>query len=317
MTAQTKSEMRAKPNVTAVYLLCFHSQKPASLDGANRQFLVVENAIKDGLWPYDNGDDPSFYVSIKGGPLTWGVCRQEVRNSIPTGSIAAFFSFTEMTDGDVLYRLCAVTTAVDKVDVCALHRDERFARLRGLYINSVIRPDKNRWRYDESDRPASQRHGDWLWRIAEHGGLTQPQFDKRYQRVYQQEWFEDSPATNGNVMLAKNYVVFSTDEPQGYVSPNPPEVAIARKREHEKWSHTILQSLTVGAASRFHHGERDYLRVVNSSGRNVHRHIRFVVPTDQAVAWRSELIRALKLATKTGAHSRPSAVAKTVRCTRP
>lgn len=250
------------------------------------------------------------------GRLHGGVCRQEVRNSIPTGSIAAFFSFTEMTTGDVLYRLCAVTTVIDKVDVRALHCEECFAPFRRLYINSLIRPDKNNWRYDESDRPASQRHGDWLWRIAEHGGLTQPQFDKRYQRIYQQEWFEDSSTTHGNVMLAKNCVVFSTEEPQGYISPNPPEVAIARKREHEKWSHSILQSLTVGTASRFHHGERDYLRVVNSSGRNVHRHIRFVMPTGQAIAWRSELIGALKLATKTEAHSRPSAVAKTVRCTR-
>lgn len=307
--------MAANANLTAVYLLCFHSQKPASLDGSSRQFLVVEQAIRDGLWPYDNGDDPSFYVAMKGGPLTWGVCRQGVRNSIPSGSIAAFFSFTEMTNGDVLYRLCAVTTVVDKVDVRALHREQRFARFRGLYINSVIRPNKNSWRYDECDRPASQRHGDWLWRIAEHGGLTQAQFDERYQRVSQQEWFEDSPATNGNVMLAKNYVVFSTEEPEGYISPNPPEVAIARKREHEKWSQPILQSLTVGRASRFHHGGRDYLRVVNSSGRNVHRHIRFMMPTGQAIAWRVELIRALKLATKTGIHSRPSIAAKTVRCT--
>lgn len=135
--------MAARNNSTAVYLLCFHSQKPASLDGSSRQFLVVEQAIRDGLWPYDNGDDPSFYVAMKRGPLTWGVCRQEVRNSIPSGSIAAFFSFTEMTNGDVLYRLCAVTTVVDKVDVRALHREERFARFRGLYINSVIRPNKN------------------------------------------------------------------------------------------------------------------------------------------------------------------------------
>lgn len=286
------------------------------MEGSSRQFLVVEEAIRDGLWPYDNGDDPSFYVARKGGPLTWGVCRQEVRNSIPIGSIAAFFSFTEMTGGDVLYRLCAVTTVIDKVDVRSLQREGRFTGFRSLYINSVISPDKDGWRYDESDRPASQRHGDWLWRIAEHNGLTQTQFDKRYQRVYQQEWFEDSPATNGNVMLAKNYVVFSTEERQGYISPKPPEVAIARKREHEKWSHMILQSLTVGTASRFHDGARDYLRVVNSSGRNVHRHIRFVMPTDQAVAWRSELIRALKVTTRTEKLLRlgASQVAKTVRC---
>jgi len=306
--------MAASTNLTAVYLLCFHSQKPASLDHSSRQFLVVEQAIRDGLWPYDNGDDPSFFVARKGGPLTWGVCRQEVRNSIPTGSIAAFFSFTEMTGGDVLYRLCAVTTVIDRVDVRALHTDDRFSRFRNLYINSVIRPSKHGWRYDESDRPVSQRHGDWLWRIAEHDGLTQTRFDKRYQLVYQQERFDDAP-TDGEVMLAKNYVVFSNEEPHAYISPSPPEVAIARKREHEKWSHKALQSLTGGTASRFHRSGRDYLRVVNKSGRNVHRHIRFVMPTVEAVAWRAALIRALKQATKTGLQLRRPVVAKTVRCT--
>jgi hypothetical protein len=222
-----------------------------------------------------------------------------------------------MTGGDVLYRLCAVTTVIDRVDVRALHTDDRFARFRNLYINSVIRPATDGWRYDESDRPISQRHGDWLWRIADHDGLTQTRFDKRYQLVYQQERFADTPATDGDVMLAKNYVVFSTKEPHAYISPNPPEVAVSQKREHEKWSHKALQSLTVGTASRFHRSGRDYLRVVNKSGRNVHRHIRVVMPTSEAVAWRDELIRALKRATKTRNHFslRPPAVAKTVRCT--
>src|SRR5262249_53219651 len=109
---------------------------------------------------------------------------------------------------------------------------------------------------------------------------------------------------------------FSTNEPHSYISPNPPEVAIARKGEHEKWSHKALQSRTVGTASRFHHSGRDYLRVVNKSGRNVHRHVRFLMPTDEAVIWRAELIRALKQATKTRRHLRfgSSQVAKTVRC---
>ena len=308
--------MATETNLTLVYLLCFHSQKPSSLDGSSRQFLVVEKAIRDGLWPYDNGDDPSFYVARRGGALTWGVCRQEVRNSIPTGSMAAFFSFTEMKGGDVLYRLCAVTTVIDKVDIRALHSEDRFTRFRGLYINSVIRPEKNGWRYDESDRPASQRHGDWLWRISEHRGLTQKQFNKRYERVYHRRRFSDSATMDGNLILAKNYVLFSTESPEAYISPNPPEVAIAHKREHEKWNDKTIQSLTVGTAARFLASGRDYLRVVSKSGRNVHRHIRLMMPTDQAVAWRSELIRALRVATKTGKHSRsrPLQAARTVRC---
>jgi hypothetical protein len=65
---------------------------------------LLEKAIIDGEWPYDNGDDPSFYVARRGGLLTWGVCRQDVRNSIEPGSIVVFFAYTSK-DGAVYYRL--------------------------------------------------------------------------------------------------------------------------------------------------------------------------------------------------------------------
>lgn len=289
--------MAAIANLTAVYLLCFHSQKPASFDDSKHQFLVVEQAISEGRWPYDNGDDPSFYVAKKGGSLTWGVCRQEVRNSIPVGSLVAFFSFTSLDDGHVLYRLCGVTTVIGKVDVRAVHRENRFAAFRNLYINSVIRPDKEGWRYDESDRPASQRHGDWLWRVSDHRGVTQKTFNNSYEQIYRSGFLPDSSLANGDLTLAQNYVVFSTRMPSGYISRKPPDVAIARKGEHEKWNNQTLRSLTVGTAARFLKSKRSYLRVVNKSGRNVHRHIRFMMPSDKAVEWRDELIHALKVAT--------------------
>jgi hypothetical protein len=289
--------MAATAKLTAVYLLCFHSQKPASLNDSKRQFLVVERAISEGAWPYDNGDDPSFYVARKGGSLTWGVCRQEVRNSIPVGSIVAFFSFTSLQNGKVLYRLCGVTTVIGKVDVRAIHREDSFAPFRNLFINSVIRPDKGGWRYDESDRPASQRHADWLWRISDHRGVNQKTFNERYEQIYRSGFLADSSLANGDPTLAQNYVVFSTEVPNGYISGNPPEVAIARKGAHEKWNDQTLRSLTVNTAARFLKSKRSYLRVVNKSGRNVHRHIRFMMPSDKAVEWRDELIHALKAAT--------------------
>jgi hypothetical protein len=289
--------MVSKVNHTAVYLLCFHSQKTASFDDSKRQFLVVERAISAGKWPYDNGDDPSFYVARKGGSLTWGVCRQEVRNSIPAGSLVAFFSFTSLENGYVLYRLCGVTTVIGKVDVRAVHREDSFAPFRNLYINSVIQPDKQGWRYDENDRPNSQRHADWLWRICDHRGINQKTFNKRYEQAYRSGFLPESLLTSGDLMLAPNYVLFSTRMPNGYISRNPPEVAIARKGEHEKWNDKTLRTLTVGTAARFLKSKRSYLRVVNKSGRNVHRHIRFMMPTDKAVELRDELIHALKTAT--------------------
>ena len=131
--------MSRNDQLTAVYLLCYHSYPPQSLADTKGQYRIVEQAIQEAEWPYDNGDDPSFYVARKGGLLTWGVCRQEVRNSIPKGSVAVFFSFTPLPDGQVLYRLCAVTNVVSKVDVRACDHDSRFIRIP-RYVHQFIDP---------------------------------------------------------------------------------------------------------------------------------------------------------------------------------
>lgn len=282
---------------TAVYLLCYHSQKPDSYVGSERQFLVVEKAIETGEWPYDNGDDPSFYVARHGGPLTWGVCRQDVRNSIGVGDIAAFFSYTPMEGNQVLYRLCAVTTVLTTQDVRAVHRERRFAEFRSLYINVLIRPAKNGWQHDESDRVESSRHGDWLWRIADHGRKVAP-FEKRYAQVYRDGFIPNELLDDGGLRLAENYILFSTATEDSYICNNPPEVAIASNGENETWNKKLLQSLTVGTSSVY--GGRGYLRAANPTGRNVHRQIHFEMPTPEAVAWRGKLIQALKAADKKG-----------------
>ncbi len=281
---------------TPVYLICFHSQPAKSLADTKRQFRVVESAILRKKWPYDNGDDPSFYVASEGGLLTWGVCRPDVRNSIPKGSLVVWFSFTELAEGRVLYRICAVTSVADKVDVRAVGRDKRFARFRRMYINALVHREKGGWRYDETDRPESRRHGNWLWRIAEHRGMWRNRFKKKYSQVYRSRRFSDLALKNCKLTLGKNYIVFSVDPSEGYISPYPPEVAIARKGDHEQWSNKILKSLTVGTAAKF--GARHYLRVANKSHRNVHRHIRFAMPSHKALAWRDKLIAHLREASE-------------------
>src|SRR5215469_4484570 len=81
-------------------------------------------------------------------PLTWGVCRQDLRNAIPVGSIVLFFSFTPVED-EVLYRLCAVATVETKLDHRAANLKPQLKR--HPYINALIRADGRRWLYDETD----------------------------------------------------------------------------------------------------------------------------------------------------------------------
>jgi hypothetical protein len=279
--------------MTAIYLVCFHSEKPKSFDGAKGQFLKVETSISKGEWPYDNGDDPSFYVARQGGQLTWGVCRQDLRNAIKKDSIVVFFSFTPLTHNEILYRLCAVATVDDKIDHRAIHYDRRLRRFKHLYINSLITPENGVWHYDENDRRESQRHKDWVWRIADHQNFKKEAFIEKYQKTYPEGWFLDSAVVSSELPLASNYIVFSAQPDRTFISQDPPEVAIAEKGkgENEKWSDKKLQALTVGEAAAYK--GRDYLRTAKNSGGYVHRQIRFEMPAGKAKIWRDELIKAL------------------------
>jgi hypothetical protein len=309
-------DMSASDNRTAIYLVCFHSEKPSSLDDSKGQYRKVETAICHDEWPYDNGDDPSFYVARAGGRLTWGVCRQDLRNAIAKDGIVVFFSFTPLVNNEIQYRLCAVATVDEKLDHRAVHHDPRFLQSRPLYINGLITPKNDGWQYDENDRSSSLRHKDWLWRMADHRGITQKSFTEKYESIYRKGWFPDSVVGTPKLLLADNYILFSTLPDRAFISPDPPEVAVAVKGQHEKWTNDKLQAMTVGKAASLAKGGRDYLRVANKSGRNVHRQIRFDMPADEASRWRDDLIAALKKATedrKTGKPRRPRA-AGTPKC---
>ncbi|MGC1187787.1 MAG: hypothetical protein WA871_10375 [Candidatus Acidiferrales bacterium] len=274
---------------TAIYLVCYHSEPGLHLDGSSGQFAIVENAILAGEWPYDNGDDPSFHIARRGGPLTWGVCRQELRNSIKPGSIVVFFSFMPRTQR-IRYRLTAAATVTDTLDRRVIFADPRFRDYRDLYLNLLIKPTKDGWRYGENDRERDARHKDWLWRIAIHGRRKES-FKSRNRKIYSSGRFAD-----GDVLIAANYILFSPKRTETYIATNPPKVAEATKEKGatEIWSDSELRRLTVEKAGSNLDSGRDYLRVPNLSGRNVHRQIRFTLPSEEAVTWRQSLISALR-----------------------
>jgi hypothetical protein len=53
----------------------------------------------DDEWPFDHGDDPSFRSSQRlRGRVTWGVCRQNVRNQLRPGDVVVFFAADRLRD---------------------------------------------------------------------------------------------------------------------------------------------------------------------------------------------------------------------------
>jgi len=278
-----------------IYLVPYHSEPGLHVRGSTGQFAIVEKAIVAEEWPYDNGDDPSFYVARQGGYLTWGVCRQQVRNSAEIGSIFVFFSYTTM-ERKTRYRISAVATVSEKLDRASFYRDERFRQHRQSYLNLLVRPSSAGWFYDEKDRDRSARHSDWLWRISRHGPNKKAAFQEKYRGIYESGMWSD-----GDVPQAKNYVIFSPSPDETYISPHPPDVAMAIKGQHEEWTNPEIRRLTVGHAGARTRHRRDFLRTDNRSGRNVHPQIRFSLEPNDSVGWRQLLIATIKLNESTNA----------------
>jgi hypothetical protein len=281
---------REEQQETAIFICAYHSQPGQDLKRATGHFASVEKAIMDGEWPYDNGDDPSFYVARHRGPLTWGVCRTDVRSAIRPGDVVVFISFTEELKKQIAYRLCAVATVAEKIEHTRVAQDQRF--LSHPYINVLIRRENGDWIYDETDRRLSARHGDWLWRIAQHErSETKEHFKERHQAVYVDNRFKDE---DSGLSSARNYVVFAENDEETFILARPLLVALAEKTQktaelrRERWSNKVLKDLTVSMCTG-----RGYLRTGNSNGPN-HPHIRFVMDVADATRWKKQLIETLK-----------------------
>ena len=268
-----------------IYVACFHSQPGQDLRGSSGQFEVIEKAIQGGEWPYDNGDDPSFYQARRGNPLTWGVCRQNVRNAVQKDDIVVFIAFTKLS-GKIVYRLCAVATVGYKLD-------HRFVTeepdLNGReYINVLIEPDpqKERWIHSEKDRRHGARHKDWLWRMADHTGIDQKTFNRELSVAYAQGWFSNATTICGKPLrMAGNYVVFA----ENFVAKLPLEIAHASKGSRETWMNNKLKDAIFRGAPK---EIRTNIRTTNPS--IAHPHIRWSVEPDRAREWKDALVREMK-----------------------
>src|SRR4029077_18124469 len=114
-----------------------------------------------------------------GGQLSWGVCRQDVRNKLCPDDILGFFSFRKFVDtGDSEYRLCAVATVERKASQINLWQNKALKRFT-KYSNLLIKPSERScrtWEHSEPDLEGSRVHHDWLWRIADHRGFRKKDF---------------------------------------------------------------------------------------------------------------------------------------------
>jgi hypothetical protein len=279
-------------NTTDVYVAVFHSTYSGYADNScGKAFLPLSKALKLGKWPYDVGDDPSFFSqSTTGSNLTWGVCRPQVRNRVREGDIVIFVSVRRRTkDYPFEYCLCAVATVETKVRQTDIWQADELKTFRD-YLNLLIRPRKDgAWEHFE---PGSEdAHKDWLWRIAVQKGLKKEQFEPLEARnvLRSNDRIDGFP-----IVIAKNYIVFSTSPEQTWISKQPAQIACCDTNgEPEKWKRdaSAIYRHIFGTAEQFG-SDRRSLRTANKQ--HSHPTIRWTMPTSDAEKWRTAILDILK-----------------------
>jgi len=279
---------------TRVYFAPFHATSDGSpMSPCGSTIAAFKKAVKLQDWPYDNGDDPSFYAARKsGGQLSWGICRQDVRNRLRPGDIVVFFSFRKFkATGDSEYRLCGVATVDRRVSQIDIWQDSSLRSYR-KYFNLVIRPSGSRhgaWEHFEPTLDGSRLHHDWLWRIAEHQGFRKKDF-KNLQKT--DRLVPRATIRGRSVIVARNYVLFSCDAAETHILSKPPVIAWHSKGQPaEEWNQDkfsqAVKRLTLDVAKQAN-GRRRSLRIRNSQ--RAHRHIVFQLSPSETERWRAEFL---------------------------
>ena len=128
--------------------------------------------VEKSTFPYDIGDDPAFYsASYHNGPVTWGVCRTDVRCAITIGDWMVFFS-SEKNGMITRYRFVAALCVENKLRHTSIF-EPHVNQVYRSYLNLLIRPNGAGWEHFEPalhpKKPTFKGgwHDDWLWKICE------------------------------------------------------------------------------------------------------------------------------------------------------
>ncbi len=201
-------------------------------------YVAVYHRSPGNDWPYDGGDDPSFAASRalahRGGVLTWGVCRTDVRNKIRPGDLVLFFATDRLSDRrpkPLRYNFVGFATVARKVSQVEVWRSRTLSVFRD-FGNLLIRPNGYRFDHFEPGLPQSHWHQDWYWRIAAIKGHRRTDFDSLY----------DAPGFSLRSQLApvaRNYVLFEAEGPGTMILQTPPVIATAiGSGRPELWNQT-------------------------------------------------------------------------------
>jgi len=211
------------------------------VSGCAKSFAPLHAALREREWPYDYGDDPSFFCRRNlHGALTWGVCRADVRSQVQSGDVVVFFSFTKIK-GQVEYRLSAIATVERKIRQSDIFLNPSY-QTYGHYLNLLVRPTDETgkaWEHYEPGSPEQDWHKDWLHRIVPHKLFSKGELGGQ---AAKHSVSLDSYLDGKKFVFGLNYVLFSEDPSQTLVLEHPPTVAHATPPNAEVWGEDKLSA---------------------------------------------------------------------------
>ncbi|MFH1795962.1 MAG: hypothetical protein ABIK36_06870 [Pseudomonadota bacterium] len=147
-------------------------RRPQNLTACGEAFYKAVSLADP--FPYDIGDDPAFFSACyHGGPITWGVCRPDVRANVRPGDWVVFFAGVERPNErgskGRSYQLAAFLRVAAKISHTKVFLEP--GRNLGGYLNLLVRPDGIGWEHYEPCLSNRDWHADWMWRIARQRGL--------------------------------------------------------------------------------------------------------------------------------------------------
>jgi hypothetical protein len=158
----------------AAYIAPLPTQRHLPPEPSEITRAFYEKAGKS-TFPYDIGDDPAFFSAYHlNGPVTWGVCRADVRCAIARGDWMVFFSSELDRQNQTIkcYRFVGALCVENKLRHTSLFEPHVNQSYRS-YLNLLIRPKGSGWEHFEPALSPSKRtsesgwHDDWSWRMCE------------------------------------------------------------------------------------------------------------------------------------------------------
>jgi hypothetical protein len=262
--------------------------------GCGKSFEPLHAAIQNSDWPYDYGDDPSFFCRRKlKGALTWGVCRADVRDQVHPDDAVVFFSFTKV-EGGTHYRLGAIVTVERKIRHSDIFVNPSYKKY-SHYLNLLVRPNNGNtqnWEHHEPGSPEADWHEDWLSRIVpfKFYSKAELQAQARMHRVSENSYIDGKQFRFGC-----NYVIFSQDPALTFVVDKPPTVAHANSPNAEVWHNDPVSRGVFGRTVKKSQpqGVNRGLRLDNKVQQPHSPPIRWVISEPDLRAWRQEMFEFL------------------------